>query len=121
METYIATVFAKPGSEDEVVSFYTELGPQYSDAKGFHGRQILKALPGTMLEAVKKVRTAEELAAHAEAEGPKGTHLIIIEQWENVDDRITFSKGLDGSRAAKLIPHLLPEHTHEFYTDITPD
>jgi hypothetical protein len=120
METYIATVTAKPGSEAEVASFYSELEPQYTTAKGFHGRQILKALPGTMLAAVRKVRSAEELAGHAEAEGPKGTQFIIIEQWENVDDRIAFSQSLDSSRAAKLFPHLLPEHTHEFYTDITP-
>ncbi len=120
MENYIATVIAKPDSETEVASFYSELEPEYAKAKGFHGRQILKALPGTMLAAVKKVRSAKELAAHAEAEGPKGTQFIIIEQWENVDDRIAFSLGLDSSRAAKLFPHLLPEHSHEFYSDITP-
>jgi hypothetical protein len=120
METYIATVTAKPGSEAEVASFYSELEPLYETAKGFHGRQILKALPGTMLAAVKKVRSAEELAGHAEAEGPKGTHFIIIERWEHVDDRIKFSQSLDSSRATKLIPHLLPAHSHEFYTDISP-
>ena len=121
METYIATVFAKPGSEDEVATFYSELGAQYTTAKGFLGRQIHRAQPGTMIAAVRKVRTEEELAAHAEAEGPKGTHFVIIEQWENVDDRIAFSQNLDSSRTAKLFPHLLPEHTHEFYTDITPE
>ena len=27
---------------------------------------------------------------------------------------------IDGGRNRDLIPHLLPEHTHEYYDDITP-
>jgi len=120
METYIATVTAKPGSEAAVAEFYTELGSQYDGATGFLGRQILQARPGTMVEAVKRIRSPEELASHpAEAEHP-GTQFIIVEHWKHVDDRIRFSQGLDKSRSAKLFPHLLPEHTHEFYSDITP-
>jgi hypothetical protein len=121
MDTYIATVWAKPGSENEVAGFYAGMGTQYAAAPGFIGRQILQAQPGTMVEAVKRIRTAAELAAHPEDAESKGTQFIIIERWEHVDDRINFSRGLDKSRAAKLFPHLLPEHTHEFYADITPD
>jgi len=120
MDTYIATVWAKPGSEAEVARFYTELTAQYDGAEGFIGRQILQARPGTMVAAVKRIRTQEELASHPEDAEAKGTQFIIIEQWEKVDDRINFSRGLDKSRAAKLFPHLLPEHTHEFYSDISP-
>jgi len=121
METYIATVSAKPGSADEVAAFYQELEPQYATAEGFLGRQILMSRPGTMVEAVLRIRSPEELAAHpADSEHP-GTHFIIIERWENVDDRIRFSQSLDKSRSAKLFPHLLPDHSHEFYSDITSD
>lgn len=119
MDTYIATVTAKPGSENEVADFYLGLGPQYEGALGFKDRQILQARNGTMVEAVKRIRTAEELADHpADAEHP-GTHFIIIEQWDSVDDRINFSRSLDKSRSAKLFPHLLPEHSHEFYKDVS--
>jgi len=119
METYIATVTAKPGSEAEVAAFYSDLEPQLAAAPGFQGRQIFMSRPGTMVEAVMRIRSPEELAAHpAEAEHP-GTHFIIVERWDHVDDRIRFSQGLDKSRSAKLFPHLLPDHTHEFYSDIT--
>lgn len=118
MDTYIATVTAKPGSENEVAKFYLELGPQYEDAPGFKGRQILQARPGTMVEAVKRIRTPEELEAHPADPHVPGTHFIIIEQWDSVDDRVNFSRSLDKSRSAKLFPHLLPDHTHEFYKEI---
>lgn len=121
MEIYIATVFAKHGHEDEVTRFYQDLEPMYADVKGFHGRQILRARPGTMVEAVKKVVTAEEMAAHAEPPGPPGVHFVIVERWDSVDDRIAFSRSLDRDRQKALFPHLLPEHTHEFYSDVTPD
>jgi heme-degrading monooxygenase HmoA len=121
MDTYIATVWAKPGSETEVARFYTELGDQYDNAPGFQGRQILQARTGTMVEAVKRIRTQEELEAHPADAEAKGTHFIIVEQWDSVDDRINFSRNLDKSRAAKLFPHLLPEHTHEFYSDVAQD
>jgi hypothetical protein len=120
MENYIATVWAKPGSDKEVARFYTELGDQCSKAPGFISRQIMQAQPGTMVEAVKRIRTQAELDSHHEDAEAKGTQFIIIEQWENVDDRINFSRGLDKSRAAKLFPHLLPEHTHEFYKAVAP-
>ena len=121
MEVYIATVFAKLGHEEDVTNFYRDLEPSYAEAKGFHGRQILRARPGTMLEAVKKVVTPEEIARHPEPPGPPGVHFVIIEQWDSVDDRIAFSRSLDSNRQKALFPHLLPEHTHEFYSDVTPD
>ncbi len=120
MEIYIATVFAKPGHEADVTKFYQEQEEQLKGAKGFQGRQIMRARPGTMLEAVKKVLSAEEIARHSEAEGPAGTHFVILETWDSVDERMAYSRSIDGGRAQSLIPHLLPEHTHEYYEDVTP-
>jgi quinol monooxygenase YgiN len=120
METFIVTVFAKPGHEEDVAKFYRELEELNDQAEGFNGRQILQAKNGTMVESVLRHYTKEELKAHAEAAPPEGTQFIIIEQWESVDQRTQFSKNAGGGRNAQLFPHLLPEHSHEFYRDITP-
>jgi len=95
MQTYIVSIVIKTGHEDDVVRFYQELEPQLREAPGFHGRQIFLAKTGTMAAAVRKLYTAEELAKHAEPphEDP-GVQLIMI-----------------------IIPHLLPNHSHEFYED----
>ena len=120
MVTYIATVFAKRGHEADVAKFYQDLEPIMSEAKGFRGRQILQAEDGTMVATVRKHYTEEELSAHPEAPGIDGVHFIIFEHWDNEDDRILFSKNVAGGRNRELIPPLHPEHTHEFYKDITP-
>ena len=120
MDIYIATVFAKNGHEDQVAKFYRDQEEVLKEAPGYRGRQILKARAGTMLEAVKKVLSAEEIARHAEAAGPDGTHFVIIEQWDSVDERMAYSRSVDSGRVKDLIPHLLPEHTHEYYEDISP-
>ena len=77
-----------------------------------------------MLQAVKQRYTPEELAKHPEQEdhhhGEQATHFIIIEQWESVDKRMDFSQSRDKGPERELFPHLMPDHTHEFYTDITP-
>ena len=121
MVTYVATVYAKKGHEDQVASFYQDLAPLSGEANGFRGRQILQARPGTMVDAVLRIMTAEELAGHKEPphEEPEGVHFIIIESWDSVEDRITFSRGLGKERNKALFPHLLPEHSHEFYEDVT--
>jgi heme-degrading monooxygenase HmoA len=120
METFIVTVFAKPGHEDDVAKFYRELEELNDQAEGFHGRQVFQAKNGTMVESVLRHYTEEELKAHAEAAPPDGTQFIIIEHWDSVDQRTLFSKNVSGGRSGQLFPHLLPEHSHEFYTDITP-
>ena len=120
MEIYITTIFAKNGHEDQVNKFYVGQEESLQRTEGFHGRQIFKARPGTMVEAVKKVLTEEEMARHAEAEGPQGVHFVIIERWDSIEQKTTYSRSVDGPRAADLIPHLLPEHTHEYYQDVTP-
>ena len=121
METFIVTIYAKPGHEDEVATFYRELEELNAQADGLISRQILQAKNGTMVESVKRYYTEEELEAHKAAAPPDGTQFIIIEQWESVDQRTLFSKNVVGGRNAKLFPLLLPEHSHEFYEDISPN
>jgi quinol monooxygenase YgiN len=120
MEIYITTIFAKNGHEDEVTRFYAEQEEGLNRAKGFRDRQLFRARPGTMVAAVRKVLSEEEMARHAEAAGPDGVHFVIIEHWDSVDEKTAYSRSADGGRARDLIPHLLPEHTHEYYEDITP-
>ena len=88
-------------------------------ARGYRGRKILRARTGTMAAAVRKVVSAEEAARHPEHEA-KGTHFVMVEQWDSVDERIAFSRGAAAGRTRDLIPHILPEHSHEFYEDVTP-
>jgi len=118
--TYITTVFAKPGSADDVGRFYQGLAPILKEADGFRDRKIFRAQTGMMADAVRKIYTPEELAAHPEPphEDP-GVQFIIIETWDSVEKRMLFSKNVAGSRSKDLIPHLLPGHSHEFYEDIT--
>ncbi|MAF83878.1 MAG: hypothetical protein QGG54_09250 [Gammaproteobacteria bacterium] len=118
MQTYIVSIIVKTGHEDDVVRFYQDLEPQLREAPGFHGRQIFQARTGTMAAAVKKLYTAEELAKHAEPEHEDpGVQIIMIEQWDNVEERMLFSKNVAGGRQREIIPYLLPNHSHEFYTD----
>jgi hypothetical protein len=118
MITYVVTVWAKPGHETDVTKFYQSLEPLLKEAPGYGGRQILRARAGTMAEAVRKVVPAAELARHAEPPAPNGTHFVIIEHWDRVDQRIAFSRGAAAARARELMPHLLPDHTHEFYDEV---
>lgn len=120
MHTYIVNVTAKPGHEEQVAQFYRDMEPLYADAQGFRGRKIFQAKTGTMAEAVYRHYTKEELSRHAEPpHEDTGTPFIVIEQWDSVDERILFSKSLASGRNRDLIPHLLPQHSHEFYEDIS--
>jgi heme-degrading monooxygenase HmoA len=116
---YIATLWAKPGHENDVTRFYQSLEPLMRQAPGYRGRQILRAMRGTMEAAVRKAIPAEELAKHAEPPGPAGTHFVIVEQWDSVEQRMAFSRGVAAGRARELIPFVLPDHTHEFYEDVS--
>ncbi len=118
MVTYIASLLVRPGRELAVTRFYQDLAPLLQDAKGFRGRQLLRARPGTMEAEVRRVTPPEELAGHAH-EGPEGVSFIIIEQWDSVADRVAFSRGASRARARDLFPNLLPQHSHEFYEDVT--
>jgi quinol monooxygenase YgiN len=118
MITYIATIWAKPGHENDVTRFYQDLEPLMRAAKGYRGRRILRSRNGTMAAAMKQVVSAEEMARHAEHE-PKGTHFVMVEEWDSVADRVAFSRGASAGRAKDLFPHILPEHTHEAYEDVS--
>lgn len=120
MENFVITFTAQPGKEDIIADFYTALQPEYEAAKGFRGRQIFRARPGTMRDAVSKVMSPEEMAKHPESKSDGSVHFIIIEKWDSIDDRMAFSATQDKSRNAALFPNLKPEHTHEYYDDITP-
>lgn len=119
MVTYIATIWAKPGHEHDVTRFYQDLESAMKDARGYRGRRILRARPGTAAAAMRKLVTAEEAARHAEHEAA-GVHFVLIEQWDSVEDRVAFSRSASAARGRELIPHILPEHTHEFYEDVSP-
>jgi len=123
METFVITLTAKPGAADKVADFYTRQNAEYEKADGFLGRQVLRAKTGTMLEAVKQRFTAEELAKHPEGhhEGEASVHFVIVERWESVDKRMNFSMNRDKSPDKELFPLLNPEHTHEFYEELTSD
>jgi len=119
MENFVTTFAAKPGKEKIVADFYTSLQPEYDKAKGFHGRQVLMARPGTMADALRTVMTPEQMAQHPEPHNDGSIHFVIIEKWDSIADRMAFSATQDKSRNARLFPNLLPDHTHEYYTDIT--
>jgi heme-degrading monooxygenase HmoA len=120
MENFVITFSSKPGKEDAVADFYVSQQAEYDKAKGFRGRQILRARPGTMADALRKVMTPEQMAQHPEPPNDGAIHFIIIEKWDSIEDRMAFSATMDKSRNAELFPNLLPKHTHEYYTDITP-
>ena len=102
MENFVVTLLAKAGKEAAVAEFYKSLKPEYDAAKGFHGRQILQARPGTMANALRKVMTAEQMAQHPEGEDDGSVQFIIIEKWESIDARMAFSATQDKSRNAAL-------------------
>ena len=120
MVIYIATIWAKPGHEDDVTRFYQGMEPQLRAARGYRGRRILRARTGTMVEAIRKVVSAEEFARHP-APPVKGTHFILVEEWDSVEERLAFARSsATAGRSRDLFPYILPEHSHEFYEDVTP-
>lgn len=119
MVTYIASIWAKPGHEKDVARFYQDLEPLIREAQGYRGRRILRAQSGAFAAAVRKASPAKNGAGHAEPPGSKGTHFLLVEQWDSAENRVAFSRGAAGGRSKELFPHILPEHSHEFYEDIT--
>ena len=122
MENYIVEVVAMPGHEDAVTRFYQDLEPLLREAKGFRERTIFRGQTGAMAAAVKELYTEEELAKHPEPpHDDTGTQFVIIEAWDSVEDRILFGKNVQGPRMKDLIGHLTPQHSHEFFEDISVD
>lgn len=121
MFNYIATIYAKPGHEEAVTRFYQDMEPLLAAAKGYKGRHILRARPGTLEAEVRRVTPPAQLRAHAdEIPPPDGVHFVMVEHWDSVADRVAFARGASAARGKDLFPHILPQHTHEFYEDVTP-
>jgi len=121
LEHFIINMTAKPGEAENVAKYYQLIGPQIEAAEGFLGRAVMQSVPGAMAADVSKRITAEERAkhpphAHAHA---AGVQFIIHEQWESKEARWAFSSNLKIDRRTELFPHILPEHTHEYYVDVT--
>lgn len=125
MITYIVTIKARNGHEKQVADFYLGLDESLAQAPGFLGRKIYQAQTGTMVAAVQAGMTEEQRAKHGGGHGhgekrdeTAGTQFVLIEEWASVEDRMAFGQGASSKRMAELIPHLLPEHTHEFFKEL---
>lgn len=118
--TYILTVVAMPGHAEQVSHFFRDLEPSLRDAPGFVSRQIYQCRAGVMEQAINKYFLEKDTE---NVEGPhnddKGTQFVVIETWESIADRMSFSKNLSAGRNNDLKPHLLPQHSHEFYDNIS--
>ena len=118
METYIVTIYAREDHANQVEQYYKELQPLYEEATGFIGRKIYRAKTGAMVNAVRETYSKEELANTPEEDHDHGEHFVMIEEWESVQDRINFGRGLSKEHHMKVIPYLLPNHSHEFYKGV---
>lgn len=119
MELFIVHISAKHGHEDAVARHYIDGEADMKNAKGYRGRKVFQAETGKMVEAVHRFYTSEELAADPEPpHGPQGTDFVVIEYWDSVDDRMTYSKNRSGSKA-DFVTHLEPDHSHEFFKQIS--
>ena len=120
MATYILNVIAKRGHEDKVTELFESLRERLEQADGFQSRTIYRAKDGLFLETVKQVYAKDELdkMANQEVPGPDGVHFMIHETWESPDQRVRHSRADGHKFTAQLVPHILPEHSHEFYETV---
>jgi heme-degrading monooxygenase HmoA len=107
MEHFIVTLLAKPGGEAKVASYYQRIGKDIEAAAGFLGRSVMRSVPGS----------AEQRAEHPPHDDEQSAQFIIHEKWESKEARWAFSSNLNIDRKAELFPHILNEHTHEYYVD----
>ena len=66
-------------------------------------------------QTVKATYSEEELANIPEEDHDHGEHFVMIEEWESIQDRINFGRSMSKEHHMKVIPYLLPNHSHEFY------
>ena len=121
METVVVRIAAKAGMEDKVEQFYLSQQAEYEAAEGFISRTILKARTGTMLESIRSRMTPEQIAKQPapEPDGEQGTEFLLIERWESIDSRMTFTLSRKKERDKELFPYLLPQHAAEYYDEVT--
>lgn len=117
MAIYILNVMAKRGHENEVTELFTARQEQLEQADGFQSVTVYRARDGLFVHTVRQVYTQEELdqMANQEQPGPDGIHFMIHETWESPEQRVRFSRANERQFLGQLVPHLLPEHSHEFY------
>ena len=119
MEHYIILLQIKPGHEQEVADYYRALEEDLNKAPGFRGRQLFLAQRGRMASELLTVYTREDLDKDPEPpHEDAGTQLVVIENWDTSKQRLEFSKAVSGKRKTSIVPYLLPEHSHEFYTNL---
>ena len=120
MATYILNIIAKRGHEGAVTDLFESLQEKLEQADGFQSRTIYRAKDGLFLDTVKQVFTKEELdqMANQEMPGPDGVHFMIHETWESPDQRMRYSRADAHKFTGQLVPHILPEHSHEFYETV---
>lgn len=116
--TYILTVTAMPGHQEDVARFFRDLEPALRDANGFQRRKIYQTDIGVMAGAINKYFLGKE-PSDVPPHEDKGTQFVVIETWDSIENRMMFSKSLSDGRNEGLKPHLLPQHSHEFYNDIS--
>ena len=119
MEHFIVIMSAKPGEEAKVARYYQQLSSEIEAAEGFLGRTIMQSVPGAMAKDVTQRITAEERAKHPPHDHAAAVQFIVHEQWESKAARWAFSSNLKVDRRTELFPYILPEHSHEYYLDIT--
>jgi hypothetical protein len=110
---------AKPGEEAKVARYYQLIGEQIEAAEGFLGRTIMQSMPGAMAHDVTQRISAEERAKHPPHDHAAGVQFVVHEKWESKEARWAFSSNLKIDRRTELFPYILPEHTHEYYADVT--
>lgn len=120
MVTYILTLIAKPGCDDELAELLKALQTELEQVEGFHSRTVYREEPGLFLDTAKAVFTAEEIEriAAQEQPGPEGAHFVIHEIWDAPEQRIRYTREHEGPFMAKMFPLVQPEHSHEFYRAI---
>ena len=122
METVVVRIAAREGMEEKVEQFYLSQQAEYEAAEGFIDRTILRARTGTMMQSILSRMTPEQIAKHPkppEPEGDQGTEFLLIERWESVDARMTFTMSRSKERDKELFPYLLPQHASEYYDEVT--
>lgn len=118
--TYILNVVAAPGRADNVANFFRDLEPSLRDAQGFKSRQIYQCRVGAMAQSINKHFLGKDAESiEVPLEDDKGTQFVVIEKWESIQDRMAFSKNLNAGRNNDLKANLLPQHSHEFFENIS--
>ena len=110
METYIISVVAKPGHEDDVARFFKGVESLSTDARTFANAKSFKRGPrhgGRRLETVYAGRISQPSRT---APRGSGDPVHRDRKMGHIEDCMLCSKNIEMNvRGEGLIPHLLPE------------